>query len=122
MTVKDKYVIRYGSSPKPVCVVECVRTTKTLAVCQRISGVRGYKEYRLPVGYNAADETELAAAYQEINNEIERNRRHRERERQLESDPHHQLVNRFKNGDLEPWDKLALDQLKTIAGWLDNAT
>jgi hypothetical protein len=120
MVVNDKYIIypQYAGTV-PVCIVQCTRTTKTLAVCQKIHGVRGTEEYRLPITAPPAADDELREAQQSIDDEINRNRRHRQEQRQREADPHYQLVDRLKNGDTEPWGKLTLDQLKTIAGWLD---
>jgi len=83
-----------------------------------------YRESGFKVGgigqcLSRAAPAEIAAvkeAARKVQAEWEAQRRTREEKAR---DPHYQLVQRFKNGDFEPYEKLTLEQLRQIAKWLD---
>jgi hypothetical protein len=54
-------------------------------------------------------EAEQAAAHAEVKAEADR----------IAADPKTPFISRFRAGDFEKWEKLSLDQLQTIAQWLD---
>lgn len=45
---------------------------------------------------------------------------HRKTQEEMKADPRWPLLNRFRNGDFEPWGRLSLEQLEAIAAILDS--
>lgn len=95
------------------------RETPTQLVCKRTKG-EGTKEKRFSKAICATAE-ELAAADRVLDERAKDAALSRQERAAREADPRHKMIYRLTNGDFEPWEKLTLEQLTTICGWLDAA-
>jgi len=105
-------------------VAPVVRETKTLV----IAGHDGKERYRLKKKdgeFPFPTPNEIAKAEKELEAQHAAEQATRKRiaaqEAAERADPRYPLLRRFKSGtDFEPWDKLSLKQLQTIADILDS--
>ena len=102
-----------------------VRTVLTADTLVNIREPRSRINYHFNqdgTAFGGSSESIAPATPETIAEVQEENRLHADRERsearRVAADPRTALVSRF-NGGWEPFDKLTLEQLNTIAGWLD---
>ncbi|MBI3467455.1 MAG: hypothetical protein HY000_30975 [Planctomycetes bacterium] len=122
-------IIRKGGAHRSsasvvVDVAPVIRETKTLVV----AGHGGKEKYRLKKidgEFSFPSAKEIAKAEKELAALRATQQATRDRiaaqEAAERADPRYPLLRRFKSGtDFEPWDKLTLEQLQTIADILDS--
>ena len=124
-----KKVIIRGKHNELIDVAPVVRETKTLV----IAGRNGQEKYRLKKPFVAPGvrgdyfyptDRQIAKAEKELADKQAKQRgmqkSREEEEARAKADPRYELLQRFRNTDFEPWDKLTLKQLQTIAGIFDS--
>ena len=117
-------LLEYWNVPfekKVIAIYTVERVTRTLLIASKTDGMNGGRQVRFPFNHPPTSPEQLQIARTVLAGKRQEQRDRQERIAAEQADPKYQLVQRARGGDWEPWDKLTLEQLQTIVGWLDAA-